>query len=110
VKGVCSRVRLGDRRDLIVGELQRFNVDGRRILVVNLGEKVVACDDTCSHEDASLSEMGELDIESREVECCRHGARFSLEDGSATSLPATTGLCTYEITSVGDDVFVEVPS
>jgi 3-phenylpropionate/trans-cinnamate dioxygenase ferredoxin component len=110
VKRLCTRVRVGDIRDLVLGELHRFDVESRRILVVNLGEKIVACDDTGSHKGASLVEMGELDLGSREIECCQHGARFSLEDGCALSLPATTGLCTYEVTTVGDDVFVEVPS
>lgn len=110
MKGLVSRVRLGDRHSLVAGELHRFDVDGHSILVVNLGDRIVACDDTCSHEEASLSEEGELDIESREIECCRHGARFSLEDGSAISLPATIGLSTYEVTTIGDDVFLEVPA
>jgi len=102
---VCRRVRLGRLSDLTTG-LHRFDVDGRRVVVVGLGEELVALDDTCSHENASLAEEGEVDPDAREIECCRHGARFSLDDGAATSLPATTGLRTYPIEAVGEDVFI----
>lgn len=107
---VASRVRLCRRADLVGSELRRFDVDGHRVVVVNLGEELVALDDTCSHENASLAEEGELDLVERELECCRHGARFSLDDGSATSLPATSGLRTYRIVADGEDIFIELPT
>lgn len=102
-----GRVRLGSRSEL-VAPLQRFDVDGHPIVVIDLGEELVALDDTCSHENASLAEEGELDTDALEIECCRHGARFSLEDGSATSLPATTGLGVYQVIVDGDDLYIEI--
>ena len=45
-----------------------------------------ALDDTCTHEEASLAEGW---IESCEVECPLHAARFSLRTGAVLSLPAT---------------------
>lgn len=77
--------------------------------MVALGAELVALDDTCSHEAASLSEEGEVDAEAREIECCRHGARFSLDDGAALSLPATTPLRTYRLVVEGGEVFIEMP-
>lgn len=106
---VARRVHLC-RRDDLVGDLQRFHVDGRPIVLVRLDDGLVALDDTCSHENASLAEEGELDAGAREVECCRHGARFSLDDGCATSLPATVGLGVYPVVTDGDDVYVETTS
>jgi nitrite reductase/ring-hydroxylating ferredoxin subunit len=103
------RVHLCHRAE-ISSPLQRFEVAGHRILVVDLGDEFIALDDTCTHEEASLAEDGELDVEAREIECCRHGARFSLDDGSAMSLPATTGLQVYSITLDGDDLYLEVNS
>lgn len=103
------QVHLGHRSE-ITGPLQRFEVAGHRVLVVDLGDELIALDDTCTHEEASLTEDGELDVEAREIECCRHGARFSLDDGSAMSLPATTGLHVYSIITDGDDLYLEVSS
>lgn len=77
--------------------------------MVALGAEFVALDDTCSHESASLTEEGEVDAEAREIECCRHGARFSLDNGAAVSLPATTPLRTYRIVTEGAEVFIETP-
>lgn len=98
---LCSRAELGVRP-------RRFEVDGGRIVVVALDDELIALDDTCSHENASLAEEGEVDPATREIECCRHGARFSLDDGSATLLPATAGLRIHRLVVEGDDVYVEL--
>jgi nitrite reductase/ring-hydroxylating ferredoxin subunit len=103
------RVRLC-HRDELRGGLQRFDLDGHEIVLITLGDALIALDDTCTHEDASLAEEGEIDVDAREVECCRHGARFSLDDGSATSLPATAGLRRYPVSVEGEDVIIEVSS
>lgn len=103
----ANRARLCGRGDL-VDDRTRFDVDGHPIVVLKLGEEFIALDDTCTHENASLAEEGEVDPEAREVECCRHGARFSLDDGSVVSLPATTGLRVYRLNAEGDDVYLEV--
>jgi 3-phenylpropionate/trans-cinnamate dioxygenase ferredoxin subunit len=100
---LCRLVELGAL------PLQRFDVAGRHVVVVALGAEFVVLDDTCSHESASLTEEGEVDAEAREIECCRHGARFSLDDGAVVSLPATTPLRTYRIVAEGDELFIEVP-
>jgi nitrite reductase/ring-hydroxylating ferredoxin subunit len=98
--------RLGDLNGV---PLQRFECGERRVVVVTLGKELVALDDTCSHESASLTDEGEVDVETREIECCRHGARFSLDDGAAVSLPATKSLQTYRVVVEGNQVFIEVP-
>ena len=41
-------------------------------------ESVYVFDDRCSHEEFSLSE-GEVDVETGEIECARHGAMFRLQ-------------------------------
>ncbi|MGH9092956.1 MAG: Rieske 2Fe-2S domain-containing protein [Acidimicrobiales bacterium] len=107
---VTGRILLCRRANLGPGLLHRFDVDGRLIVVVALGDELIALDDTCSHEDASLAEDGEIDADAREIECCRHGARFSLDDGSVASLPAISPLRTYRVIADGDRVFIEIPS
>lgn len=53
-----------------------------------------ALDDTCSHEEASLSEGW---VEDGEVECPLHSARFCLADGRAMCLPATEPVATHRV-------------
>ena len=65
-----------------------------------------ALNDTCTHEEFSLSD-GELwDMD---VECPQHGSRFNLVTGKVTGLPAVIPATTYPVMLEGDDVFVEVP-
>ncbi|HVC71130.1 MAG TPA: Rieske 2Fe-2S domain-containing protein [Acidimicrobiales bacterium] len=109
MSSLSTRSLLGSLDELRAGSLRRFDIAGRHIVVVALGAAFVALDDTCSHESASLTEEGEVDAEAREIECCRHGARFSLDDGTAMSLPATEPLQTYRIVTDGDEVFIEIP-
>lgn len=62
-----------------------------------------ALDDTCSHQDASLSDGW---IEAGEVECPLHAARFSLRDGAPLCLPATRPVGTHRVEVRGDDVYL----
>ena len=59
--------------------------------------------DECSHDSAPISD-GELRGE--EVVCTRHGARFSLLDGSATAPPAVVGIDRYEHKIEDDYIYV----
>ena len=65
-----------------------------------------AINDTCTHEEFSLSE-GEL--WGMDVECPQHGSRFNLLTGKVTGLPAVIPAKTYPVILEGEDVFVEVP-
>ncbi|HEX4777138.1 MAG TPA: Rieske 2Fe-2S domain-containing protein [Acidimicrobiia bacterium] len=103
------RVLVG-RRSESSASLRLVEIDGHRIVLVDLGDELLALDDTCTHEDASLVEVGEVDPEAREIECCKHGARYSLDDGSIVAMPAVDDLHTYRVTVEGDDVYVEVPA
>jgi 3-phenylpropionate/trans-cinnamate dioxygenase ferredoxin component len=64
-----------------------------------------ALNDTCTHEEFSLSD-GELwDMD---VECPQHGSRFNLVTGKVTGLPAVIPAQTYPVTVEDGDVYVDV--
>ena len=86
---------------------QRFVIDGTAVAVVRIGDDFYAIGDTCSHADVSLSE-GEVDAETRHIECWKHGSCFSLETGVPDVLPATRPVPVYRVSVEGGDVFVEV--
>jgi 3-phenylpropionate/trans-cinnamate dioxygenase ferredoxin subunit len=65
-------------------------------------------DDRCSHEDFSLAE-GEVNVETCEIECARHGAMFGLKDGEPTSFPATRPVARYDVRVSDGRVEVMVP-
>jgi len=101
------KTRLCSFDELEPGSARRFDVDGRRIAVVRLGDDVYAIGDTCSHADVSLSE-GEIHEDDKTIECWKHGSEFSLVTGEPETLPATKPVPAYEIVVDGDDVLVVV--
>ncbi|MGH9183106.1 MAG: non-heme iron oxygenase ferredoxin subunit [Acidimicrobiales bacterium] len=102
-----------DHRLCAVDELKpngtrRFVIGPHKIALVRVGDDFYAIGDTCSHQDYSLSE-GEVDPDTLQIECWKHGSSFSLKTGDPNSLPATKPVPTYDVRVEGDDVFVTVP-
>src|ERR1700732_2188811 len=105
---VPENVPLCTTDDLAPGEARRFDVAGRRIALVRIGDSFYALDDECSHEDYSLSE-GEVWAEECEIECPRHGSTFDLVTGKPCSLPATQPVAVYDVEVERDTVSVVLP-
>ena len=98
-----KELKICDLTDLEEAVPRCIEIEGKKLSVVLLKEKVYALDDTCSHEDVSLSE-GEIDIDECALECWKHGSLFSLETGEALSLPAIKSVKTYEIRIIDNGV------
>jgi 3-phenylpropionate/trans-cinnamate dioxygenase ferredoxin subunit len=96
-------VKVARRGELAPGKMKRVDLDGRRILLANVDGRYCAADDTCTHEDASLS-TGFLkgDI----VKCPLHGSRFNLRTGEVLDDPAEQNLRTYRVRVDGDDILI----
>ena len=102
-----SAIELCPLADLDDGGARRFDVDGHRLAVVRIGEDVYVIGDRCTHQDVSLAE-GEVDADTRTLECWKHGSCFSLETGEPSSLPATRPVPVYEARVADGTVIVEV--
>jgi 3-phenylpropionate/trans-cinnamate dioxygenase ferredoxin subunit len=102
---LTEAVRLCGVDELGSGEARRFDVAGRRICLVRVGDDYYALGDRCSHADYSLAE-GEVLAEDLEIECWKHGSAFSLVTGQPQSLPATKPVPVYEVTVSDGDVSV----
>lgn len=63
-----------------------------------------AISDTCTHEDASLSE-GE--IWEGAVQCPQHGSLFDLRTGAVTGLPAQVAAQTFPVVIEDGAIYVE---
>ena len=94
--------------ELADGEARRFDVEGRRIAVVRIGDEVYAIGDQCSHQDISLSE-GTVDPDEFTIECWKHGSTFSLLTGEPLTLPATKPVAVYEVVVKDGAVHVVLP-
>ncbi|MEV7195795.1 bifunctional 3-phenylpropionate/cinnamic acid dioxygenase ferredoxin subunit [Streptomyces sp. NPDC093510] len=79
--------------DLPAGESVRLDTTPP-VAVFNADGELFAIDDTCSHQDASLSEGW---LEGCQVECPLHAASFDLRTGKPTCLPARRPVRTHQV-------------
>ena len=64
-------------------------VDGIPVVVVRCGLDIYAVEDRCTHDGEAL---GEAEVESCQIICPRHGARFCLRTGEALTDRKSTRL------------------
>lgn len=93
----------GSARELAPGKMKRIDAIGRRVLLANVDGQFYAADDTCTHEDASLS-TGSL--QGACVKCPLHGSRFDLRTGEALEEPAEQDLTTYPVRLEGGRILI----
>ena len=82
--------------------------NGIPILLANVGGRILAVSDVCTHARSRLSD-GYLDEAGCTVECPLHNAVFSLETGEALEFPADEPLPTYPVTVVDGDIHIDLP-
>lgn len=87
------------------GELMYVEVDDEPVCLINLDGELHALNDTCTHEDASLSD-GTIDGD--EIECPMHGGAFSIRTGEPAAFPVAVATEKYAVRIVGDEVQVSV--
>lgn len=92
-------------QDLPVGEALRID-STPPIAVFHTDEGLYAIDDTCTHQDASLSDGW---LESCFVECPLHAAVFDLRTGEPTCPPARRPVRTYTVLVEDGAVYVRLP-
>ncbi|MEU9188736.1 bifunctional 3-phenylpropionate/cinnamic acid dioxygenase ferredoxin subunit [Streptomyces sp. NPDC048484] len=80
--------------DLPVGESVRVETVPP-VAVFNADGELYAIDDSCTHQDASLSEGW---LEGCLVECPLHAASFDLRTGQPTCLPARRAVRRHRVT------------
>jgi 3-phenylpropionate/trans-cinnamate dioxygenase ferredoxin subunit len=75
--------------------------------LTKLNGKVIAFQDECTH-DGSPFDDAKIDLLTREIICPRHGARFNLDTGKVTKLPATEDIEIYQVEIINDEVYVNM--
>lgn len=76
------------------GEAKQVEVAGEPIAIFNLGGRLYATSDTCTHEEASLCD-GFIDGDT--IECPLHQALFHIPTGKVLAEPATKDLRVFPI-------------
>ena len=88
------------------GELAAFDVEGVRIAVANANGRFFAIDDTCTHEQCSLTEEGTLD--GTVVTCGCHGAKFDVTTGAVLAPPAPEPVKAYPLRIDQGNLVIEI--
>ena len=91
--------------EIAPGRAKRIEVGEEAIAVFNVDGEYYAIGDTCSHEEASLSEG---DVSGDCVECPLHGAEFDITTGKNLTLPAVSPVPSYPVKLEGDAILVGV--
>ena len=102
--GFAATVAAADLED---GEMEPFEVDGRKIVLARVGSSTYAFDENCTHKRCSLLE-GE--IEEDLVSCPCHGAEFDPVTGEVFVGPATIPLPVHETRIVAGMLMVRLSS
>jgi 3-phenylpropionate/trans-cinnamate dioxygenase ferredoxin subunit len=92
--------------ELPEGERLFIEAAGRSIVIFNLAGNFYAIGDVCSHDNGPV---GDGEIEEHEIICPRHGARFDIRTGKATSLPAVVDIPSYPVRVIGDMIEIGLP-
>lgn len=89
-----------------VGAVAAVDVRGTRIAVANVGGTYYAFDDTCTHEQCSLAEEGEL--AGTTITCTCHNSEFDVRTGKVLAPPALLPVKVHRIRVDGDALQIEV--
>jgi nitrite reductase/ring-hydroxylating ferredoxin subunit len=100
-----SFVTVAKTDELAPGEMMYVEVGERPVCLINMDGEFFAISDTCTHEDASLSD-GE--IVGDEIECPLHGGAFEIRTGAPAAFPVVVPIATYAVRVVGDEVQVSL--
>jgi nitrite reductase/ring-hydroxylating ferredoxin subunit len=101
-----SRVKLGSRDEVPIGEGRVFEVPGRVLAVFNVDGRFYAIDNECPHRGGPL---GEGDLDGTAVRCPWHAWRWDVTTGANVNNPAVKIAC-FPVTVEDGTIVVDVGS
>ena len=98
-------IKIASIAEVPAGKSKQVTLGKRTLALFNVAGVYYVIDDACPHKGAPLSQ-GE--VHGTEVICPYHDASFELSTGAHLSPPAKSGVRTYKVQVVGDDIQVEI--
>src|SRR5271165_7224900 len=86
------------------GEMMGLEINGERVLLVNIDNRIYAYADICPHQKSRLSEGTLID---KILRCARHHWEFDVCTGSGVN-PRDACLKVFPIRVDGDDILVDI--
>jgi nitrite reductase/ring-hydroxylating ferredoxin subunit len=103
---IMTKVVVGKTSDVQEGKMVHITAGGKEIVVIKLDGNYYAMDDVCTHAGAELHE-GELN--SSELTCPWHGAKWDIKTGSLISFPQKLKpLQSHKVLIENDTLYLEM--
>ncbi|HUH98040.1 MAG TPA: non-heme iron oxygenase ferredoxin subunit [Anaerolineales bacterium] len=99
-------VEIAPADELPNGERMFVEVEGRPIVIFNIGGQYFAIADVCSHDEGPV---GEGDLDGYQITCPRHGAQFDVRSGGVTQMPAVVDIPAYPVRVVDGTIQLGIP-
>jgi toluene monooxygenase system ferredoxin subunit len=96
--------KIAEVEDLWSGEMRGLEVNGERILLVNMDDHIYAYADACPHQKSRLSEGT---LTGKVIRCARHHWEFHVCTGNGVN-PQNTCLRPFPIRLDGQYIFVDI--
>ena len=101
-----AKVVVGSTSEVQEGKLMHITAGGKEIVVTKLDGNYYAMDNVCTHAGAELHE-GELN--SNELTCPWHGAKWDIKTGNLISFPQKLKpLHIHKVLIENDTLYVEI--
>ena len=104
---MAELIRVAAVGEIEPGSKKVVEIDGVEVALFNVdNEQYYAVEDVCTHDGGPLAE-GEI-VDTYEVECPRHGARFDIRTGKALCMPAFEPIETFEVLVRDGEILLSV--
>lgn len=100
-----AKVKVANKSDVAEGAIKKVMVGKEPVALYNIGGMIFATTNICTHEFCEIDQNYAMHGE--DVECTCHGSQFDVKTGANTLPPAAEPLKTYQVSTEGDDIFVE---
>lgn len=91
---------------ILIGKKIKIKVKNNEIMLANVGGKIYAIENICSHEQCGLNEG---DLNGFVITCSCHGAKYDVRNGNGfKETPWGSGQESFEVKVEGNDVFVKI--
>lgn len=97
-------VKVGELAGFPAGSMKKVTVGGEDVVVGNLGGKLYAITNKCTHRGGPLNE-GEL--EGGTVTCPWHGGQFDLTTGKVLAPPPMRDAVSFDVLIEGSNVLLK---
>ena len=97
-------IKVGRVDDFPVGSLKKVIVSGEDVVVGNVGGKLHAMSNKCTHRGGPLNEGG---LEGSTVTCPWHGGQFDLTTGKVLGPPPMRDEAAFDVRIEGSDVLLK---